>query len=872
MPAFRDMPIRRQLLAITLLVAVLSLVIAGMAVIVSESLLFRASMQRELAALATIVGDNTTAALQFDDPGVAGETLNALHARPHMVSACLYTPDGAIFASYLRPGASQCTPPRASDRVQFTAEAITASHSILLEGRKIGALTLRYDTGEIGERTRLYAAIVLGILVVSILIAFVLASRLRNSIAGPIARLATAATSVSNSGNYTIRVPKDSGHEVGVLVDAFNQMLAAVESRERELRDARNSLQTTLTSIGDAVISTDTEGRIVFANPVACALLRSPAADLHGKPIDSVFRIVNEFSRAPVENPVHKVLRERVVAALANHTILIAADGFETPIDDSAAPIQQDGQILGVVLVFRDVTERRRAQRDAAYLAAIVQSFDDAIVGTSPQGIVQTWNAGAERLLGYPAGEMIGRAMRLLIPADRHREEDEILQAILAGKPAARFETIRLRKDGSAVDVSLTVSPIRDKSGQLVGISRVAHDITEQKRQAEQMRQTQKLESLGVLAGGIAHDFNNLLTGILGNASLALEDTQLDPATREAVAAVVEASDRAAQLARQMLAYSGKGRFVVEDIDFSAGVRETLPLIRSAIPPAVELKLDLAKDLPCVEADPAQIQQLMMNLIINAGEAIPEGRHGIVEIATRVVDIAPRTASDASDPRVGELTAGPHVLFEVRDTGVGMSEETKARIFDPFFTTKFTGRGLGLSAVMGIVRGHKGSITVSSTLGQGTTFQVLLPVTREHGPKEVVPPAPSVSPVHGTGLVLVVDDEAVVRKIATMALERAGYAVVAVEDGARGVEAFRREAGRLRCVILDLTMPVMSGEEALTQMKSISAEIPIILSSGFNEAQAVRRFEGKGLAGFLQKPYKAAALVDAVGKVAHGVS
>jgi PAS domain S-box-containing protein len=857
MLAFRDMPIRRQVLAVTLLVAVIALLIAGAAVIVSESLLFRGSMQRELQALAEIVGDNSTAALQFDDPAVATDTLNALRARPHMVSACLYTGDGAFFAGYLRPGTSQCAPVSARDGVQATTGAITASYSILLENRKIGFLTLRYDTGELAERTRLYAAIVIGIFAVSILIAFFLASQLRNTIAGPIARLATAAGSVSHGGDYTVRVAKDSGHEVGALVDAFNGMLGAVQSRERELRDARNSLRTTLTSIGDAVISTDTEGFIVFANPVACALLRCPVADMHGQDIDSIFRIVNEFSRAPVENPVRKVLRERVIAGLENHTILIAADGVEIPIDDSAAPIEQDGQLLGVVLVFRDVTERRRAQRDAAYLAAIVQSFDDAIVGTSPEGMVQTWNDGAERLFGYPAAEMIGRSMRVVIPGDRQQEEDRILQSIVDGKPVVHFETVGLRKDGSTVEISLMVSPIRDKSGRLVGISRVSHDITEQKRQAEQMRQTQKLESLGVLAGGIAHDFNNLLTGILGNASLALEDGQIQPGTRDALAAVIEASDRAAQLARQMLAYSGKGRFVVEDIDFSSRVRDTLPLIRSAIPPTVELKLDLADGLPPVEADPAQMQQLMMNLIINAAESIPERKPGVVEIATRLEDGA----------------AGLQVLFQVRDTGAGMSEETRARIFDPFFTTKFTGRGLGLSAVMGIVRGHNGSIAVTSKLGEGTVFRVLLPVSAERTAKAASSPVPfvaSVTPVRGTGLVLVVDDEPVVRKIATLALERAGYSVAVAENGARGVEAFRREAGRLRCVILDLTMPVMSGEEALAQMKSIRAEIPIILSSGFNEAQAVRQFEGKGLAGFLQKPYQAAALLEAVRKVDHG--
>jgi signal transduction histidine kinase/ActR/RegA family two-component response regulator len=414
------------------------------------------------------------------------------------------------------------------------------------------------------------------------------------------------------------------------------------------------------------------------------------------------------------------------------------------------------------------------------------------------------------------------------------------------------------------LDVALSVSPIRDKAGRIVGVSDVAHDISEQKRTAEQIRQTQKLESLGILAGGIAHDFNNLLTGILGNASLALDDLSPDSPAAAAIDAVVDASEKAAQLARQMLAYSGKGHFVLEQIDLSARVRDTLPLIRSSIPAHVELRLDLASGMPPVEADSAQIQQLVMNIIINAAEAVPEGQPGIVTVTTRGERLHSRLSIQGPG-EAAELDPGVYALFEVRDNGLGMDEETKARIFDPFFTTKFTGRGLGLAAVLGIVRGHRGAIQLSSALGHGAVFRVLLPAAP--APRERITEAPSpeeATELRGSGLVLVVDDEAVVRSLAKHALERFGYTVVVAEDGARALDVYRREADRLRCVVLDLTMPVLSGEEALTRMKAIRADVPIILSSGFNEAQAVRRFEGKGLAGFLQKPYKAAALVDTV--------
>ncbi|HUB31427.1 MAG TPA: PAS domain S-box protein [Bryobacteraceae bacterium] len=864
--ALRDLPIKQKVLVIVLVTTAAALLLAGVAIVATDAVLFRIRMERDLSTLADIVGENCTAALTFDDPHVASENLAALQERQYLIAACLDRPNGSVFAEYERPGAPRCPTPAPSEQVLFTSRGLIVSHPILLEHRRVGTLVLLYGINEFTDRLHIYGGIVLLILIGSILAAFILSSRLRDIIATPISRLAHAAGSISETGNYGIRVERDSPDELGVLVDAFNQMLGRIESRDIQVQNARNLLQTTLSSIGDAVISTDVFGHIVFANPVARALLRRPGQEIAGESIGGVFRIVNEFSRTPVENPVDKVLREGSPAGLANHTILIAADGSEIPIDDSAAPIRQGSQIVGVVLVFRDISERRRAQRDAAYLAAIVDSSEDAIIGCSPAGIIQSWNPGAERLFGYRAGEVIGRPLVELVPPDRREEEAGIMDRLRAGGSLVQFETVRVRKDGSPIDVSIAVSPIRDKAGQIIGVSQMVRDITEQKRDAEQMRQTQKLESLGVLAGGIAHDFNNLLTGILGNASLALDDLPPGTPAREPVEALISASERAAQLARQMLAYSGKGHFVLERVDFSARVRETLPLIKSSIPAHVELRLDLGESLPPVEADGAQLQQLMMNIIINGAESIPEGAPGTVTITTRAEEVGKEGCRICQPVGGGELPPGRYVLFQVADTGAGMDEETRARIFDPFFTTKFTGRGLGLAAVLGIVRGHHGAIEVSSALGEGTIFRVLFPAAANHTRQPLAPPARDLD-LHGAGLILVVDDEQTVRSVARQALERYGYKVLLAEDGARGLDVFQREAARLQCVVLDLTMPVMSGEETLARMKAVSTTIPIILSSGFNEAQAVRQFEGKGLAGFLQKPYKSSVLLETIKRV-----
>jgi signal transduction histidine kinase/ActR/RegA family two-component response regulator len=459
----------------------------------------------------------------------------------------------------------------------------------------------------------------------------------------------------------------------------------------------------------------------------------------------------------------------------------------------------------------------------------------------------------------------LGRNISELALPDRLHEESEILERLRSGERMESFDTVRLRKGGKPVEVSLTVSPIHDEAGQITGASHVARDTTEQKRQADMMRQTQKLESLGVLAGGIAHDFNNLLVGILGNASLALEQIPMDSSARMSINEVLAASDRAAALTRQMLAYSGRGRFILERIDLSTYVQETIPLIKAAIPRTVELRLELDEDIPPIEADAAQMQQLVMNLVINGAEAIPDGKPGTVTIATRrqTVDVRHVGAQVGAAAGASQLKPGLYALLEVSDTGSGMDEATRTRIFDPFFTTKFTGRGLGLAAVQGIVRGHWGSIQVSSASGHGSVFRVLFPA-KEGAFAGPLREQQVTRDLTGRGSILVIDDEEIVRRMAKQALEHYGYSVVMAEDGERGLEVFRMKSDLIQCVVLDLTMPIMSGEQTLPRLKSVRADIPVILSSGFSEAEAVQRFQGRGLEGFIQKPYKAATLAEKV--------
>jgi PAS domain S-box-containing protein len=578
----------------------------------------------------------------------------------------------------------------------------------------------------------------------------------------------------------------------------------------------------------------------------------------------------------------------------------------------------------------------------ASHLAAIVEASEDAIISKTLDGRILTWNAAAERVYGYPAAEAIGQPMTLLLPPDRPDEEASILDRIRHGIRVDHFETVRKRKDGRLIDVSLTISPIRDEGGRIIGASHIARDITERKQAEalirdneaklraylesapqgvitvdavgrielvngkieelfgytrqelighppellvpsfsriataegdttessgmrsnrsefpievsiaraetktgkisivvindiserkhvdEQLRQTQKLESLGVLAGGVAHDFNNLLTGILGNVSLALEQLSTNHPVRQPLRSALTASERAADLTKQLLAYAGKGRFVIEAINLSILIREISELIQTSIPRTVQLRLELMEDLPVVEADASQLQQLIMNLVINGAEAIGEDRSGTVLVTTGVQDVDEQYIHSTFGPKDG-VTPGQYVTLQVHDSGVGMNDEVISRIFDPFFTTKFTGRGLGLAAVQGIVRGHKGTLKVYSQPGKGTTFKVLLPVSNRVLPEN--PRRPSAEALSGDATVLVIDDEQIVRQTAKAMLERYGYTVLLAENGREGVDLFRVLSDKVGLVILDMTMPVMSGEETLRNLKLINPQVRVLLSS-----------------------------------------
>lgn len=421
--------------------------------------------------------------------------------------------------------------------------------------------------------------------------------------------------------------------------------------------------------------------------------------------------------------------------------------------------------------------------------------------------------------------------------------------------------------DGNVYWFRSTLFPLYDDAGEFESIMVVSVDVTERVATEEarvvlerQLLHSQKLESLGVLAGGIAHDFNNILMSILGNADLALRGLPDGNPIHQNIDAIQVASHRAAELSDQMLAYSGQGKFLNESIDIGQLLSEMTHLLDVALSKKAVLKLEIADSLPHFVGDPTQVRQVIMNLITNASEAIGQSC-GTVTLTAGSMDcdkVYLQEGFEILSTGTGTgLTPGPYVYCEVTDTGCGMNADTLVKVFDPFFTTKFTGRGLGMAAVLGIVRGHHGTIKIASEVGKGTSFRVLFPVGAD-APEAVLAPTAGAIPAadwRGSGTVLIADDEELVCQVGQEMLRHFGFQPLAAFDGQQAVQVFREHADEIVFVLLDLTMPHLDGEQAFLEMRKIRPDIKVILTSGYSKDDLTQRFAGQGLAGFLQKPF-----------------
>ncbi len=649
---------------------------------------------------------------------------------------------------------------------------------------------------------------------------------------------------------------------VTVLIQGIVLVMAVLD--EVQTTSRRELLMTTrlsslLKAIPSAVFSINQKGLIMQANPAASRMF---GYDPDGWSDMSICQLIPDNIRPNHPQRVMNAIRGEQ-GDFPKHIRKMYGrrkDGSVFPCELSVnAYYEEKTSYFSIVL--HDISLRERAESEAERLRTAVEQTPEGIFITDREGRVLYANPAAADMCGISVNRLVGM---LAAEARGGAKGDATYRDILSSMEQGRVwqgDVTFITPNGEKRIVERHIAPVIE-NGIICYHVCVDTDVTKTRLMQTRWEHMQRLESLGVLAGGIAHDFNNILTTIMGNAALIKTKSQASASVSKYLTRIEEASRHAADLCRQMLAYSGKGEFEVRTVNLSDIVDEITKLLKISISKNVVLKLHLDKDLPTIKADISQLQQVIMNLVINASDAIGES-NGVISLSTGVTQVD-STYLERTYSAEG-IQPGLFVFLEVADTGCGMDKEIQKRLFDPFFTTKFTGRGLGMSAVLGIVRSHHGAIGVSSEKGHGTCFKVLFPTSTER--VQEIEEKDEWGEWCGVGTVLVVDDEETIRETAVMMLNDMGFNTLTAENGKQAVEIYRQRQDEITAVLLDMTMPELDGAGCFHELKRINKNVRVVLSSGYNEQDTTDLLAGENLAGFIQKPYTPQMLRQKMGEV-----
>jgi signal transduction histidine kinase/CheY-like chemotaxis protein/HAMP domain-containing protein len=775
-----NISIRRKQTLIIMLTSSIVLLLACAAFIAFDTVIFRRELSERITVLADAIGNNCAAAIDFNDLKAAEESLAALRADNNIVSACVFSRDGQVFAVYQRDGASPFVPPIRRDAGQkFTSAQLQVFRPIEQQGVTTGTIFVASDLKDLSARLLRYIGIVGLVFLASSLLAFMLSSQLQRLVSDPILQLAQAVQTVTLEKNYSVRATKQSNDELGQLVDGFNEMLAQIQARDTAVQLARDSLE-------------------LRVQERTAELAKSNVA-------------LNE------SQALYQSLVEHMPAG-----------------------------------VFRKDREGRYVFVNS-WFCRLKDMKADEILGKTPRELAAYDESAAEA--GTPS-EMLNSQRGLAIQGTDNHET-----IMRPGQPI-KVEEVYPQPDGTVQHLQAVKSPVFAADGTIIGTQGIIFDVTDRKRLETQLLQSQKMETVGKLAGGIAHEFNSILTAIIGQSELLLGDLPAGSPLAKSATEISKAAGRAATLTRQLLAYGRKQILQPETLDLNRVIASMEGMFHHLMGGDVDTQIIPAPGLQAVLADAGQIEQVIINMVINARDAMPNGGKLTLETANVSFD-------QESVGRYPELKAGDYVMLAITDTGMGMSEEVKARLFEPFFSTKGVGQGtgLGLSTCYGIIKQSGGHISVYSELARGATFKIYLPQV-EQQTKIPLPRVDSLDLPRGTETILLVEDDPALREMAATLLRRLGYTVLAAANGIEALSlTHERSTGHIDLLFTDVVMPHMSGKELSERVRMLFPQTKILFTSAYTEnAIVLQGVLNQGVA-FLQKPFTPSALAHKVREI-----
>ncbi|NWF37759.1 PAS domain S-box protein [Mariprofundus sp. NF] len=878
--------IQRQLQIFFVLTLGFTVLVMGGVWIGHNQVLLEREAERVLIVEGDIIGAAARPAMMFNDQRMAAELLQSMQFDPDISMVKLFTYDGQSLFTYAAEDdtAARVQPVNFQQlqSIDFSDGRLRLYRVVKHKGEAVGVIYLESRLDHLKESQRTGYITVLMVMLGSLFLGLMLASRLQKRIASPISALAELMRKMGHDRDYSLRADSPTyNRETEELLVGFNQMADEIENSFHTIKENHRDLKEGEVRFRNVVelapmpvvISRPADGEILLFNGAAAQMF-----GFEGKQSEDTKTL--KFYRQPEDRQelLGTLKQEGKVVGKEIEAVDSNGDPFWVSLSMSRITFESEPALFTAFMDISDqksiekrleeqVSERTSELKNTRdELQSTLDNMLDTYYRLSSDGAVVWASSAVHSLLGYSLEEVTGMPMKAL-----WLDSCGFAQSVAALRENSgvlmNYKIQLKHRDGQLIWCSLSAHLIIDQQGEVVGIEGVVRDIslqveaeTQKQEMEKKMAHVQRLESLGVLAGGIAHDFNNILAGIMGNAELAeMNMKESLPADRE-LENIVSSSVRAADLCRQMLAYSGQGSLVRKAVNLSGLVEETVQLIDVSISKNVSLKFDLQAHLPSILADNTQIQQIIMNLITNASEAIGEQHGGEIHVVTGSI-FAGREALDS--PFLEERRPpGDYVFLEVTDNGCGMDEATLNRIFDPFFTTKFTGRGLGMSAMLGIVRSHDGALQVESAPEKGARFRVLFPVSSasvdDMQAGEIATEKLKLSDQELT--VLVIDDEVMVRAIFEKMLKKMGCEVLLACDGEEGLQRYSEHQQRIDAVLLDMTMPRMGGKEALIRLREMGIKAPVIVCSGYRNENVIPQFEQVQPEAFLQKPFSLQSL------------